>query len=755
MNYNALKVFFIFSFWITQSIAQPATPPPNIIVIFCDDLGYGDLSSYGHPTIRTPQLDKMAAEGMRFTQFYVPAAVCTPSRAGLLTGRYPVRTGLVHGIMRADVLFPNDDNGLQPEEVTIAEVLKQKNYATMAIGKWHLGHLPKYLPTAQGFDAYYGVPYSNDMDHVRATETKPAFWNIPLMQNEEIIERPAEQSTLTKRYTEEAQKFIRENSKSPFFLYVAHSMPHTPIYASKDFEGKSKRGLYGDVIEELDWSVGEILKTLKELKLDRNTLVIFTSDNGPWLVQKQNGGSSGLLREGKGSTWEGGHRVPMIAWWPSTIPAGIINEKVASTLDILPTAASMANVSLPKTQLDGYNMLPVLKGEDVSVRDHFIFYRGDLVFAIRQGKWKAHFITQTAYPNGPLEFQYQPLLFDIENDPSEKYNVADKHPEIISKIKELKKAHEATVVKNRKSTLAKVFVPEIEGEWWDITNNPDLGKYTTSKQQPVDFAVWQAADGTFQLWSCIRGTKAGGKSRLFYRWEAKNITDKNWKPMGIAMEADTTLGEEKSGLQAPFVLKDNDRYLMFYGDWNRICLAESTDGKVFRRVMNKNNNAALFTGSLENTRDPMVLKIRDTYYCYYTGHLKDDKLDHPKSATFCRTSKDLKKWSEEITVSVGGSAQKLTNWHGGDSECPFVVNLDGKFILFRNQRYGENSLNTQYCSANPLNFGIDNDDFLVGELPYAAPEIIQVGDQYYMVALKPGLDGMMIARLKFVEKELK
>lgn len=307
-----------------------------------------------------------------------------------------------------------------------------------------------------------------------------------------------------------------------------------------------------------------------------------------------------------------------------------------------------------------------------------------------------------------------------------------------------------------KSLDVKIIVPEVDGEWWVITNNPDLGKYTSPKQQPVDFAVWQAEDGTFQLWSCVRSTKAGGNTRLFYRWEGKNITDKDWTPKGIAMEADTTLGEQKSGLQAPFVLKDMGKYLMFYGDWNRICLAESKDGKIFKRVINKDNNPSLFTGSLYNTRDPMVLKIGNTYYCYYCGHFKkDDNIDHPKSAVFCRTSKDLKNWSDEVIVSNGGSARKLTNWYGGDSECPFVVNLDGKYILFRNQVYGEKSMNTQYCSADPLNFGVEKDDYLVGHLPYAAPEVIKVGKQFYIVALRPGLDGMMVARLKFVEKKIK
>lgn len=480
---------------------------PNIVIIFADDLGYGDLSVYGHPTIRTPNLDKMASEGMRFTQFYVAAAVCTPSRAGLLTGRYPVRTGLVHGIMRADVLFPNDQNGLPPDEVTIAEVLKQKNYATKAIGKWHLGHLPEFLPMAQGFDEYYGVPYSNDMDYVPAKDGNPAFWNIPLMRNEQIIERPADQRALTKRYTEEARNFIRNNKDKPFFLYLAHSMPHTPLYVSPAFEGRSNRGLYGDVLEELDWSAGEILKTLKELRLDKNTLVIFTSDNGPWLVQKENGGSAGLLREGKGSTWEGGHRVPMIAWWPGVIPSGTINEELATALDILPTAAAIANVPLPDRLLDGKNIFPLLRGEEDSRQAPFMFYRGNLVFAVRYCKWKAHFITQTAYPNGPLEYQNPPLLFDIEIDPSEKYNIADRYPEITEKLKGLKEEHEKTVSSNRK--------PTVEAE--DLIENiAATGGILQVQKMPGSKEQW---GGDAQLWWV--GANPGDRLYLPLRVEEK------------------------------------------------------------------------------------------------------------------------------------------------------------------------------------------------------------------------------------------
>lgn len=439
-----ITLFGLFSFPAVGQ-GRPGDQPPNLVIIFTDDLGYGDLGVYGHPTIRTPSLDQMAQEGMRFTQFYVAASVCTPSRAALMTGRYPVRTGLVAGLIPGRVLFPNDRVGLPQEEVTIAEVLKQLNYATMAIGKWHLGHLPEFLPTSQGFDSYFGLPYSNDMDHIAARNGKPAYWNVPLIRDTVIIERPAEQTTLTKRYTEEAVRFIHENATRPFFLYLAHTMPHIPLFASPDFTDVSARGLYGDVVEEIDWSVGEVLRAIRETGNAENTLVIFTSDNGPWLVQRFNGGSAGLLREGKGTTWEGGMRVPMIAWCPGTVPSGITSHEFITSLDLLPTAAALGGVSLPDRQLDGYNILPLLQGEARSPRDFFVYYRGDRVYAARLGPWKAHFITQTAYPDGPLVTHNPPLLYQLHQDPGEHFDLASQYPEIIDEIETRLEEHYAYV----------------------------------------------------------------------------------------------------------------------------------------------------------------------------------------------------------------------------------------------------------------------------------------------------------------------
>ncbi len=416
---------------------------PNIIIIFADDLGYGDLGSYGHPTIQTPNLDRLASEGMKLTQFYAAASVCTPSRAGLLTGRYPVRTGMASDKNR--VLFPDAEKGIPADEITIAEALKEQGYATAAIGKWHLGHREEFLPTQNGFDYYYGIPYSNDMDRVRPGTREEVFgnpvfdsWNVPLMRNNEIIERPTDQRTITKRYTEEAVQFIRTNRDTPFFIYLAHSMPHVPLFRSEEFENVSERGLYGDVIEEIDWSVGQIAQALLEEGLAENTLLLFTSDNGPWLAYGSHGGSAGLLRGGKGMTWEGGMREPAIAWWPGTIKPGSVSEAITTTLDFFPTALDMAGAALPQDRvIDGRSLLPIFRGE-AGARGHesFYYFRGTKVYAVRNGPWKAHFITQWAFRTGSEPTEHEiPLLFNLEIDPSEQYDVSAENPEIVDRLK--------------------------------------------------------------------------------------------------------------------------------------------------------------------------------------------------------------------------------------------------------------------------------------------------------------------------------
>lgn len=400
---------------------------PNIVILFADDLGYGDLGCYGHPSIRTPHLDRMAAQGMRFTQFYSAAEVCTPSRAALLTGRLPIRSGMAGDTRR--VLFPNSPGGLQDSEITLAEALKEKGYATACIGKWHLGHLPQYLPTRHGFDHYFGLPYSNDMNSQRRGDPP-----VPLLRGEEIIEQPVTQETLTPRYTEEAVRFMREHRNEPFFVYLPYTFPHIPLHASDAFRGTSARGLYGDVVEEIDWSVGQILAALEELGLEENSLVFFTSDNGPWLIMEERGGSAGLLRGGKGSTWEGGMREPAIAWWPGNIPAGRVSHALSSTMDLFTTSLLLAGAPVPQDRtVDGRDLRPVLFDTGPSSRETLFYYRGTRLMAVRKGPWKLHFITEPGYRGTPTVHD-PPLLYHLEHDPSETHDVAEEHPEVVDGI---------------------------------------------------------------------------------------------------------------------------------------------------------------------------------------------------------------------------------------------------------------------------------------------------------------------------------
>lgn len=457
---SAIPLLFL---WLNAGWNQvfSQSDKPNFIIIFTDDQGYGDLGVFGHPTIKTPNLDNMAFEGQKWTNFYVASNVCTPSRSAIMTGRLPVRTGMYSNKRR--VLFPDSDGGLPTSENTIAKLLKTSGYATAAIGKWHLGHLPQYLPTSHGFDYYYGIPYSNDMDRINDlpymeyfAEPKYENFNVPLMRNTEIIERPTDQNTITKRYTDEAVKFIEENKKGPFFLYLAHSLPHVPLFAGNDFTGKSERGLYGDVIEEIDWSVGEILAALKKNGLDKNTYVVFTSDNGPWLIFNEQGGSSGSLFGGKGTSYEGGVRVPAIVWGSEVSP-GTVSE-IGSTLDLLPTFCGLSGTPLPGDRVyDGYDLTEVWKGKEASPRNEMLYYHGDRLFAVRKGDFKLYF-----YKNNPLGYpekleKLEKLtLFNLSHDPSERFDIAEHHPDVIDEINQLVTEHESRLVKGQ-TQLEKVI----------------------------------------------------------------------------------------------------------------------------------------------------------------------------------------------------------------------------------------------------------------------------------------------------------
>ena len=455
MSFGRLLLLTAAVVAIRPPISRSVELPPNIVIVFCDDLGWGDLGCFGNPTIRTPHLDRLAREGQKWTQFYVAAPVCTPSRAALMTGRYPIRNGMTSA--NRVVLFPDSGGGLPGEEVTLAEVLKQSGYATGAFGKWHLGHLPQYLPTAQGFDTYYGIPYSNDMDKIGGPNYRtsavddPGFYpdsahyNVPLVRDTTVVERPANQATVTRRYTEEAIAFIRQHHEQPFFVYLAHSMPHIPLFASNQFRGKSRRGLYGDVVEEIDWSVGQIAQTLRELQIAEKTLVIFSSDNGPWLSFQTHGGSAGPLRAGKGTTFEGGQRVPTLFWWPETIAPGVVTE-LGSTLDLMATIASLTGTAAPSDRkLDSYDLSSTLLENAESPRKEMFYWTRGQLHAVRSGPWKLHVAMREPVNYGRAVSLESPELYHVERDLSEAFDVADNHPEIVKRLLGMISDHEAGV----------------------------------------------------------------------------------------------------------------------------------------------------------------------------------------------------------------------------------------------------------------------------------------------------------------------
>ncbi len=444
------RYFFVFLVLGLISCGEKKAPvkeeerSPNIVLIFTDDQGYQDVGVFGSPNIKTPNLDQMAADGVKMTHYYAAQAVCSASRAGILTGCYPNRIG-IH-----NALGPDNTHGINETETTLAEMLKEKGYATAIYGKWHLGHHKKFLPTRHGFDEWFGIPYSNDMWPYHPQQGPIFnFPDLPLYENETVIDTLVEQSQLTTQITERSVDFIKRNKDKPFFLYVPHPQPHVPLFVSDKFKGKSERGLYGDVIMEIDWSVGQIIQALKDNGLEEDTMVIFTSDNGPWLSYGNHAGSALPLREGKGTAWEGGQREPFIMKYPKKLKPGRTVDVPMMAIDILPTIAHVTGSKLPEQVIDGKNAWPILTGERTQpVQDaYFFYYRVNEMFGVRYGKWKMYFPHRYRTMDGqepgkdgqPGNYRYVDMeeieLYDVVNDVSETNNVAEAHPEIVAEIK--------------------------------------------------------------------------------------------------------------------------------------------------------------------------------------------------------------------------------------------------------------------------------------------------------------------------------
>lgn len=457
-----LITFALMALLAASSIAAK----PNFVIIFADDQGYGDLGCFGSETIKTPNIDRMAKEGRRFTSFMVASPVCTPSRAALLTGSYPKRVG-----MHQHVLFPASTKGLNPSEHTIADHLKGQGYATACFGKWHLGHHPETLPRQNGFDVYYGIPYSNDMNHPdnkgkprvksddlwKDQESTLTLWKTPLIENEKIVELPVDQRTVTRRYTDRAVDFIKSNKDNPFFVYLPHSMPHIPLYVPEDVYDPNPMNAYKCVIEHIDAEVGRIMDTLREQGLAENTYVIYTSDNGPWLQFKNHVGSAGPLREGKGTTFEGGQRVPCVMWGPGRIPAGTTCNELMGTIDLLPTIASITKTPLPKNRIiDGLDASALLHNDKAkSPRNEFVHYtsRGVLE-GLRQGDWKL-LMKVKRVKRGQKPPAPEAMLFNLKNDLGEQKNLASSKPELVAKLQARMKELDAEITKNARQPWLK------------------------------------------------------------------------------------------------------------------------------------------------------------------------------------------------------------------------------------------------------------------------------------------------------------
>ncbi|MBN1417686.1 MAG: sulfatase-like hydrolase/transferase [Planctomycetes bacterium] len=728
-------------------------PRPNIVFILADDLGWRELGCYGNAFNETPALDVLARDGIRFTDAYAAAPVCSPTRAAFLTGQAPARVGIT------DYLRPDDAKHLSTEHVTLAETLKEAGYATGIIGKWHLTGYANHgaeevPPAAHGFDE---TIVSENRGIGGGSYFHPYHFNREIVSRE-IERRLPEKEFLVDRLNLEAVEFIRRHCAEPFFLYLSHYAVHTVLagrpdlvakYEAEPGAGKGPRAPRNNPhlaaqLESIDRGVAMIRETLAEEGLAERTILIFMGDNGG----ETNVTTNAPLRAGKSTLYEGGIRVPLIIRAPGA-RAGAICRAPVSTIDLYPTLCALAGVEPdPSQRLDGVSIAPLLADPERRLdRDLFWHYPlerphflgGRSAGAIRRGDWKLI----EFYDTGACE------LYDLAGDIGEAKDLAAEDAARVAEMRKALAAWRESCAAGRGSGGDAILIPEVEGEWWTIAGDPDLGDYTDPEQQPVDFAIWQAADGTWQLWSCIRGTKCGGTGRLFHRWEGPSLEAPDWKPMGIAMEADPSLGETPGGLQAPHVVRDGDLFIMFYGDWENICLATGRDGKVFERRLGGDGMPALFTeGRGNNTRDAMAIRIGSVWHCYYTA------FPERKGAVYCRTSKDLRTWSASTRVAFGGSAG--TNPYA--AECPHVVCREGSdtsdtyYYLFRTQRYGRDAQTSVYRSEDPLDFGIEDDRHLVCRLPVAAPEIIRHGGRDYIACLLPSLKGIRVARLRWVPK---
>jgi arylsulfatase A-like enzyme len=451
----------------SNALAQDAPPKPNIVIVFADDLGYGDVGCFGATGYETPHLDRMAAEGRKFTSFYVAQAVCGASRAALLTGCYANRIGMLGAPSHAT------KHGINDNEMLLSELVKQQGYATAIYGKWHLGSRPQFLPRRHGFDEYFGLPYSNDMWPFHP-ENPNGYPDLPLIEGDDVAIPSVtheDQTHLTSWYTEHALKFIDKHHDGPFLLYVAHSMPHVPLHVSDKFAGKTGRGLFGDVIEEVDWSVGQILGALQRHGIDDRTLVIFTSDNGPWLSYGNHAGSAGPLREGKGTTWEGGVREPCIMRWPGKIPAGTVCDELAATIDIFPTVAALTGARLPDHPIDGEDIYPLMSDAPGAKTPHeaYYYYWGNHLQAIRSGDWKLHFpheyrsLTGTpgrdGKPGGYSTQKTELALYNLKTDVGETTDVKGEHPEVVARLQRLAEAAREELGDSAQQRQGKGFRP--------------------------------------------------------------------------------------------------------------------------------------------------------------------------------------------------------------------------------------------------------------------------------------------------------